>query len=277
MRIRDPRETVSTPTKARRPPSFPQHRQPVPGNAGALVDAVVWQGSGDAWPGVPWGAPVAQRLENLGWRVDLVPWGAEGREHSGRPDVLHVFSGGMEPVSSGSAAMADRLDAVAAALTAAQQDRCSVIGICLGAQMIAAVAAGLGPRPVPGGGEAGFTVLRPETPGAPALVVATAHVAEVPEAFLSRPDVRHLWSNPVTTVQGFALGERVAGVQFHPELSSSEGRRAARWFRRSLAAAPPAWAPARAVDPDVALQALLQVAGADRLVAAGDDVLPVAI
>ena len=116
------------------------------------MEAVVWEGSGSAWPGVPWGTPVERRLGLLGWRTSLVPWGDPGDAHRGRAGVLHVFTGGLEPVASGTAAMADRLDAVADALATARSDGCSVLGICLGAQMIAAVAAGLPPEPVPGAG-----------------------------------------------------------------------------------------------------------------------------
>ncbi|SFL60875.1 Glutamine amidotransferase class-I [Geodermatophilus ruber] len=226
----------------------------------------MWQGSGEAWPGTSWADPVHRLLVRLGWRVTLVPWGATGAEHRGRAGVLHVFSGGEEPVGSGSAAMLDRLAAVAAALGTAQQDGCAVVGICLGAQMIAAAGAGLPPRPVAGGGEAGLTTVRGAEPGVRDLVVATAHVAEVPEEILAVPGVRHLWSNPVTTVQGFGWGERVVGVQFHPELSAEEGRRAALSFRQGFAA-PPVDAPDQAVDPRRTLQTILRAAGAHRLVA----------
>jgi GMP synthase-like glutamine amidotransferase len=236
------------------------------------VEAVVWEGSGTAWAEVSWGTPVERRLRLLGWQVTSVPWGDHGAAHRGRPGVLHVFSGGMEPVASGSAAMADRLGAVAEALATARFDQCSVLGICLGAQQIAAVSAGLVPRPVAGGGEAGLTLVRGH--GRPDLVVPTAHVAEVPTEFLELPEVRQLWSNDVTAVQGFALGERVAGVQFHPELSADEGRMAARSFRRSLPA-PPVRAPGHRVDPDYALQLLLTETAAHRLIAAEEDLLAV--
>jgi GMP synthase-like glutamine amidotransferase len=235
---------------------------------GGLVEAVVWAGSGTAWAGVSWGTPVERRLRLLGWQVTTVPWGDAGTVHRGRPGVLHVFSGGMEPVASGSAAMADRLVAVEQALATARVDECSVIGICLGAQMIAAVSAGFPPRPVTGGGESGLTLVRGH--GRPDLVVPTAHVAEVPEEFLDVPGVRHLWSNGVTAVQGFALGDRVAGVQFHPELAADEARRAVRSFRRSLPA-PPVRAPGHRVDPENAMQLLLHAAAAHRLIAAQEE------
>lgn len=238
------------------------------------VEAVVWEGSGVAWAGAPWGAPVTTRLTLLGWQVTVIAWGDPGTAHRGRPGVLHVFTGGMEPVASGSAAMADRLGAVADALATARSDGCSVIGICLGAQMVAAVSTGLLPRPVAGGGEAGLTLVHGH--GRPDLVVPTAHVAEVPPEFLDRPDVRHLWSSDVTLVQGFSLGSRVVGVQFHPELSAREARWAARSFRQVLGA-PPAWASPRTVDPDAALRAVLGAARADCLGAVADrSVVPLA-
>jgi GMP synthase-like glutamine amidotransferase len=229
------------------------------------VQAVVWEGDGSAWPGMPWGAPVERQLALLGWQTAVIPWGNPGDAHRGRADVLHVFTGGMEPVTSGSVAMSDRLGAVEDALATARLDGCSVVGICLGAQMIAAAAAGLHPRAVPGGGEAGLTSVRGH--GQPDLVVPTAHVAEVPPGFLTLPGVRHLWSNDVTAAQGFALGDRVVGVQFHPELTARESRWAARTFRQELGA-PPTWASVRAVDPARALGIVLALSGVDRLVSA---------
>jgi hypothetical protein len=105
-------------------------------------------------------------------------------------------------------------------------------------------------------------------------VVPTAHVAEVPAEFLELPEVRQLWSNDVTAVQGFALGDRVAGVQFHPELAADEARRAVRSFRRALPA-PPVRAPGHRVDPENAMQLLLTETAAHRLIAAEEDLLAV--
>lgn len=237
------------------------------------MDTVIWQGSGSAWPGGSWDESLVHRLTALGRQPTVVPWGDPGAGLVGRAGVLHVFTGGLEPVCSGSAETAARLDAVRAAVDSAGRGACSVVGICLGAQMIAAVVGGLVPRPVAGGGEAGLTVVTGRAPGVPDLAVATAHVAEVPEAFLALPDVRHLWSNAVTTVQGFAVGERVVGVQFHPEFSAREARWASRSFRRELGA-PPAWAPARAVDPDAALRVVLGQAGVHRLAAEREELVP---
>ncbi|MEI4271595.1 hypothetical protein TEK04_07645 [Klenkia sp. LSe6-5] len=225
------------------------------------TEAVVWSGSGTAWPGVGWGEPLAARLAELGWRVSLVPWGDPAGEHRGRPGVVHVFSGGLEAVGSRTAAMAERLDAVRGALVEARAGRAAVLGVCQGAQLLAAVAAGAAPLPVASGGEAGVTTVRGH--GVPDLTVATAHVQEVPAALLAHDDVRLLWSNPVTTVQGFAVGAGAVGVQFHPELTEPESHRATAAFRSLLDVpdAPPATGP---VDPHAALSTVLAAAGVAR-------------
>lgn len=246
---------------------------------------MVWAGSGTAWPSVGWGEPVAEVLGSLGWRVAVVPWGDPAAEHQGRAGVLHVFSGGLEPVGSGTAAMADRLDAVRAGLAAADAGRACVVGICLGAQMIAAVSAGVLPEDVPGGGELGTTTVRGVGPldqglpglglpalglpalGPPDLHVATAHVQQVPESYLRTPGVRLTWTNDVTRVQGFTLGSRVAGVQFHPELCDVEARWAARAFG-DLLPVPAGRTVPGPLDPARSVGSVLALAGAHRLASA---------
>lgn len=225
--------------------------------------AVVWAGSGTAWPSVGWGDPVADVLAQLGWQVAVVPWGDPAAEHQGRLDVLHVFSGGLEPVASGTAAMADRLDAVRAGIEAAEGGRASVLGICLGAQMIAAVSGGVLPEAVPGGGEVGTTTLR--GPGVPELHVATAHVQQVPASYLATPGVQLTWTGDVTRVQGFTLGTRVAGVQFHPELTAAEAARAGEAFT-DLAGVPASDRAEGPLDPARSLGAVLATVGVRRLV-----------
>ena len=138
-----------------------------------------------------------------------------------------------------------------------------MLGICLGAQMIAAAASGLEPVATAGGGEAGATTVRSQHADAPDLVVGTAHTHEVPRRFLAGDGVEHLWANDVTRAQGFRLGGRVVGVQFHPELSGPEAGRAARAFRRALGAAP-AVDDTSAVDPVVAMGTVLALAGVGR-------------
>lgn len=228
------------------------------------VEAVVWQGSGTAWPGVGWGEPAAQLLARLGWRVSLVAWGDPAFEHRGRRGVLHLFAGGLEPVCSGTAAMADRLDAVRQALGAAADGDTPVVGVCLGAQQIAAVAADLHPEPARPG-ELGVVAVHGH--GAPDLHVPTAHVQQVPARLLAVPGARLLWSNAATPVQGFGLGERVVGVQFHPELSEAEAGWAAAAFARSHDV-PPASPATGPVDPAAAVSAVLDAVGATRLAGA---------
>lgn len=225
------------------------------------MDAVIWQGSGAVWRGAGWGSPLQRRLDAAGWRTHLVPWGDPGQHVRGAADVLHVFTGGAEPLALRSAEAVDRVDAVAAAVRTAELGACSVVGICLGAQMIAQVHAGLSPERVPAGGEAGVARVQGHAPGVGDLTVGTVHVEQVPEDFLAEPGVTHLWGNRTTRVQGFRVGERVVGVQFHPELDGAEADRAGRRFRRQLRA-PLALADAAAVDPARNLAAVLTAAGA---------------
>lgn len=225
------------------------------------MDAVIWQGSGAVWRGAGWGSPLQRRLDEAGWRTRLVPWGDPGQHLRGAADVLHVFTGGAEPLALRSAESVDRVAAVRDALHAAADGSCSVVGICLGAQMIAQVHAGLDPERVPTGGEAGVARVRGHAPGAADLTVGTVHVEQVPAALLDAADVAHLWGNRATTVQGFRVGARVVGVQFHPELSGQEAVRAGRRFRRQLRA-PFAHTDADAVDPRRNLAAVLAAAGA---------------
>lgn len=110
-----------------------------------------------------------RRLTGLGRRRTVVPWGDHGVGHEGRPRVLHVLTGGLEPVSSRSEDMAARLDAVRAAVDTADQGGCSIVGICLGAQMIATVVSDLIPRPVGGGEEARLTLVTACDPDVPDL------------------------------------------------------------------------------------------------------------
>lgn len=228
------------------------------------MDAVVWEASGSPWRGSGWGAPIVTRLRAMGWRTRVVPWGDPGIAHRGRHGVLHVFSGGGEPVGSASPEALDRLGAVEAAVLAAAEDQASVLGICLGAQMIAAAVSGALPVAAGAGGEAGVTTVRSVCPGVGDLVVATAHVEEVPRRFLGGDGVTHLWANDATTVQGFRLGQRTVGVQFHPELSGVEVGRAGRGFRRTFGARP-VWGESDAVDPIVNLGTVLALTGADHL------------
>lgn len=201
------------------------------------MQAVVWAGPGQAWVGTSWFTPLTVRLARWGWDLMIVEWGDRPAVRPRRRPVdIHVFSGGMEAVTSGTRDMAQRLRDVEAAVAAAAIGRTKVVGICLGSQMIARVVSGLAPVPVRGGGEAGTTVVRAVDGRATDLTVATAHVQEIPAEFLAQAPVRHLWANDVTEVQGFAVGGRVAGVQFHPELVGRQAGLAARAFQRVLPA-----------------------------------------
>lgn len=98
------------------------------------MQAVVWAGPGQAWVGTPWFTPLTVRLARWGWDLTIVEWGDRAAVRpTGRPVDIHVFSGGMEAITSGTRDMAQRRRDVEAAVAAAAIGRARVVGICLGA------------------------------------------------------------------------------------------------------------------------------------------------
>jgi GMP synthase (glutamine-hydrolysing) len=94
----------------------------------------------------------------------------------------------------------------------------STVGICLGAQMIAAA---LGARVAPSGGkEIGFA---PVALSAEGSLSALRHLADIPvlhwhgDNLDLPPDAVVLASTKLCPNQAFAIGKNVLGLQFHPE------------------------------------------------------------
>ncbi|OEV13487.1 type 1 glutamine amidotransferase [Streptomyces nanshensis] len=189
--------------------------------------------------------------------VQNTPTGGPGRvgdwlgEDGLPPDVVHAYDGGELPetladhrclVVLGGGFMPDADDrapwlARARELAAeALKTRVPVLGICLGAQLLAHVAGGT-VRARHGLPESGSTelTLRPEAledplfRGLPARVKAVEHRVD---AITRLPrDAYWLASSERCPVQAFRVGERAWGVQFHPEATP---RSVAGWDAESL-------------------------------------------
>jgi GMP synthase-like glutamine amidotransferase len=166
-------------------------------------------------------------------------------------DVVHAYDGGRLPpdltahralLVLGGGYMPDAddrapwLPAVRGLVTRALETQVPVLGICLGAQLLAHVAGGT-VRAEHGQPEAGSTqlTLRPEASddplfrGLPEKVRAIEHRVD---AITGLPrDARWLASSERCPVQAFRIGESAWGVQFHPEATA---RNVARWDAERL-------------------------------------------
>lgn len=116
----------------------------------------------------------------------------------------------------------------------------SVLGICLGAQLISA---SLGGQVYPGPQkEIGWSPLTLTEAGlASPLAVLRANHGKVlhwhGDVFDLPPGAVRLASTPITPNQAFSIGKKVLGLQFHPELQVSNLERWLIAFSQNLAAA----------------------------------------
>lgn len=159
------------------------------------------------------------------------------------------------------------LDDERAAVGAALAARLPVLGICLGAQLIAAA---LGARVAPGPRkEIGwYEVTRAaEATASPFAAAAPARITTFHwhgDGFALPPGAVRLFSSAACREQGFAIGTQVLALQFHPEVDAAMVARWARVGADELDGAPGVQSPAAllagvgaAADGHALLDALL--------------------
>jgi GMP synthase-like glutamine amidotransferase len=185
------------------------------------VDAVVWVADGEAYGGLDYGVQVEQLLARRGLRVSR-------RYHDDANWIdssvkLHVLTGGATSVNDTSGWMPEALVRTGELLKRAQQGRCLVYGICLGAQMISEA---LFPGSVRGGNkiEVGLTTVRWADDETLPTVVPAFHYEEVNADSLRAGGGVVLARNDHSAVQAFKFGDAIYGTQFHPELSPNHVR-----------------------------------------------------
>jgi GMP synthase-like glutamine amidotransferase len=206
-------------------------------------EVVVWQGDGQPVPNRGYGDPIAARLRRRGARVAVVDYRSRALTDAERAAPVHVLSGGATSSFSGDPATLRALDELQELARRAWADEVTLVGICLGAQLLARVIGPTLERRTPVRGmEAGWQRV---TGPRGAVHVAEHHYEEIDPAFASLSGVTVTHSNDHSRVQGFRWGPATIGVQFHPEWSPGDVRSVLGHHRDLLAA--------RHHDPDAAL------------------------
>lgn len=186
----------------------------------AKADVLICVADGVLYGDLDYGSRIAERLSAAGLTCDLCDLTSlpGTRLPSAR---AYVFTGGETVANSDAQWMRSATDTAARLVANADRGDYSVIGICLGSQILAeALRPGsLAWSPAI---EVGLTpVTRPEHTEVQRIVPSFHYQAISPEIH-SVPGVRVEWRNDHTPVQAFSYGKRTVGYQFHPELSATD-------------------------------------------------------
>lgn len=196
-------------------------------------DAVVWVADGEVFPGRDYGMRLVARLRARGLRVlteDLTR--TPDRLHRAG---LHVMSGGDTSVSAQSGWMPDGLATTRALVDGARAGEHTLLGVCLGAQMIAET---LWPGSVSRAariktGLADITWHSPGQTQPDQLVVPVFHYEEITRSAIGA-DAEVVGEDSCEGLQGIRFGRRMWGVQFHPELEPDDVRRLVDHHQRTI-------------------------------------------
>jgi GMP synthase (glutamine-hydrolysing) len=199
------------------------------------LDAVVWVADAEITTGLDYGVRLVERLAARGLRVareDLTS--PNGRVPAAR---LHVLSGGGTSVNDRSGWMRQGLRLVRQLVEAGERGEHAVLGVCLGSQMIAEV---LWPGSVHTGerievGLVEVSWLSQQPPPTP-VVVPAFHFEQVDRARAVKGGATVVAEARRGGLQGFQVGDRVWGVQFHPELTPADVRRLVAYHRQTIEA-----------------------------------------
>jgi GMP synthase-like glutamine amidotransferase len=200
---------------------------------GADHDAVVWVADGEVFAGRDYGVRLVERLRARGLRVlaqDLTR-AADRPQRAG----LHVISGGSTSVSARSGWMPGGLAWTHRLVEEARAGAHTLLGVCLGAQMIAET---LWPGAVRGAAriKTGLAAISWNPPGQAEpdrLVVPLFHYEEISRSAISG-EATLVGEDSLSGVQAIRFGRRLWGVQFHPELEPDDLRELVNHHRQTL-------------------------------------------
>ena len=188
--------------------------------AGQRVDAVILVADGLVYEGVDYAHRIEGRLATAGLtsaRFDLT--GAPGAQPPSAR--AYILTGGTTSVHSDERWMRSAVDLARRLITTADQEQFSMIGICLGSQILAEA---LRPDSIISSKniEVGLATIERTGDALAQQVVPAFHYQVTSPAIAEVDGVRIEWHNAHTAVQGFGFGKRVFGYQFHPELSAGD-------------------------------------------------------
>jgi GMP synthase-like glutamine amidotransferase len=197
------------------------------------ADAVVWVADGFVADGLGYGDRLTERLSGRGLRVAR-------RDLTGTNDAvptarLHVLTGGSTSVNDRSTWMPQGLALTRSLVRGAWRGDHMVVGVCLGSQMIAEALR-------PGGVRAcerieiGLTEIQWSDGQSERIIVPTFHYEELDPLTVVAAGGRVVAGNAHSPVQGFRLGTRIWGLQFHPELEPADVRSVVRTHRATIEA-----------------------------------------
>lgn len=187
------------------------------------MDVLIYVADGILFEGVDYATRIEERLSQAGLTSSRCDLTSLPLEHP-RPKLAYVFTGGETSVHSDAEWMRSAIAMTRRLIANAQRGECSVIGICLGSQIIAEALRPdsiISTRAI----EVGLTPVTPPDARQAEQVVPSFHYQAISPEIGSDAEVRIEWRNAHTAVQAFSYGKRVFGCQFHPELSSSDVRK----------------------------------------------------
>lgn len=184
------------------------------------MDVLIYVSDGMIYDGLDYATRIQERLSEAGVtsaRCDLTNMPAE----QARPELAYVFTGGQTSIHSDAEWMRSAVDMTRHLVANAERDEYSVVGICVGAQIIAEA---LRPDSITHSEaiEVGLTPVTQAAGGGSEQVVPSFHYQSISPEIRSVAGVRIEWRNEHTPVQAFSYGQRVFGCQFHPELSPAD-------------------------------------------------------
>jgi GMP synthase-like glutamine amidotransferase len=184
------------------------------------MDVLIYVADGVLHDGIDYADRIEERLTKAGLtsaRRDLTSMPTE----QVRPELAYVLTGGQTSVHADEKWMRSAIGLTGRLVANADRDECSVVGICLGSQIIAEALRAHSITPSDAI-EVGLTPVTPAVGDGFERVVPSFHYQSISPEIGTIPGVRIEWRNERTPVQAFSYGRRVFGCQFHPELTRAD-------------------------------------------------------